>query len=235
MNHPHVTFQYNTEKDITNLNIGLALARNGKNADGEVSRIIRELGTNNPTDEQLRLYVEDWWRGKEHLKPLIIEPLQVYWNSVEQKFFKKLYTEMQLASWYGVEKINSFLSIRYGCGYNEREHWFATSVHASTFKNTTTAMHEIMHIFFHKQWWQFCEEQGVEENLIWDIKESFTTLLNIWFQNELIDTDFGYQEHQNLRARIREWHQAGYDFRTICGKACVYMKEYPNEHAPWKI
>ena len=235
MDHPHVIFQYDIDKDISNLKIGLAVARNGRNDDGEISRIVRSYNTNSPTDEQLHAYVNKWWGGREHLKPLILEPLQSYWNSVEHSFFETLYSNMQLDSWYEVKTIDSFLSIRYGCGYNEKENWFATSVHASSFRNTATTMHEIMHIFFHKQWWDFCLSQGIESSYVWDIKESFTTLLNVWFEDLLIDTDFGYPEHQNLRAKIREWYHEKNDFKTMCEKACLYMKEHPEEHAKWKV
>ena len=235
MNYPHVIFQYNTEKDLKNLKIGLMLARNGRNSDGEINHIVGELGTNNPTDEQLVSYIENWWKEKEHIKSLILDPLQLYWNSIEQRFFEKLYSEMQLTSRYDMGTIHSFLSIRYGCGYDTQEKWFATSAHASTFRNTATAMHEIMHIFFHAQWWDVCKEQGLAENLIWDVKEAMTTLINLWFKNILIDTDFGYTEHQNLRKQIREWYSAGDDFKTMCEKACMYMKEHPNEHASWKV
>ncbi len=234
MNYPRVQFQYDIKKDIENIKIGLEIAHKGRDSDGEINKIIREIG-NNPTDEQLIAYIDEWWKQKEHIKPLILTPLQSYWNSIEESFFEKLYSKMQLESWYDIETINSFLSIRYGCGYNNKEKWFATSTHASTFRNTATAMHEIMHIFFHEQWWDFCKKQGVEENYIWDIKEAFTTLLNTWFKDLLIDTDFGYQEHKNLRAKIREWYTETNDFKITCEKACIYMKENPHEHAEWKV
>jgi hypothetical protein len=234
MNHPHVTFQYDIEKDIANLRIGLNWAKKANRNDGEINQIIRECG-DNPTDEQLRTYIKNWWHNKEHIQPLILEPLQSYWNSVEQSFFEKLYKEMQLTSWYEVENIKSFLSIRYGCGYDNKENWFATSAHASSFRNTATAMHEIMHLFFHKQWWDFCLKQGVEDVFIWNIKEAFTTLLNTWFKDVLIDKDFGYPENQNLRAKIREWNKAGDDFKTMCEKACAYTKEHPEEHAGMRV
>jgi hypothetical protein len=226
MNYPHVTFQYDIDKDLTNLQIGLDWVGRGAGNDGEINQIIKTHGKT-PTNEQLKIYIKDWWTGREHLKGTIIGPLQKYWDSIEQTFFEKLYEEMQLTSWYTVEEIQSFLSIRYGCGYNANENWFATSVHSGPLQNTRIAVHEIMHIFFHKQWWQFCKEQNVDESSLWDIKESFTTLLNTWFRNELADKDFGYPQHRELREKIREWYTETDDFKETLIRACAYVKEHP--------
>ena len=65
-------------------------------------------------------------------------------------------------------------------------------------------MHEMMHIFFHKQWWQFCKDQGVEDKNIWDIKEAVTVLLNLWFKYQIVDIDMGYPEHAQFRKNIKD-------------------------------
>lgn len=38
MDHPHVIFQYDIDKDISNLKIGLAVARNGRNYESGIKR-----------------------------------------------------------------------------------------------------------------------------------------------------------------------------------------------------
>ncbi len=57
MNYPHVQFQYDIKKDIENIRIGLEIAHKGRDSDGEINKIIREIG-NNPTDEQLIAYID---------------------------------------------------------------------------------------------------------------------------------------------------------------------------------
>ena len=57
MNYPRVQFQYDIKKDIENIRIGLEIARKGRDSDGEINKIIREIG-NNPTDEQLIAYID---------------------------------------------------------------------------------------------------------------------------------------------------------------------------------
>ncbi|MCX6702524.1 MAG: hypothetical protein NTW60_01485, partial [Candidatus Wolfebacteria bacterium] len=140
---------------------------------------------------------------------------------------------MQLTTFNDVNPINVFLSTRYGSGYDWEENWFAVSSHSSTMKNTMVAMHEIMHIFFHKQWWNFCKEKGLSDRTIWDVKEAATVLINLWFKNQLIDLDLGYEEHTDLRKQIKQDFLKSRDFKYTIEKACVYMRVNKEKSPTW--
>lgn len=229
---PHVVFSYDQKKDIENIKIGLDVFRNGRKADGTLTEIVKKYGEN-PSDEQLAEFCGEFWNGKENIQTLIINQMQEYWNSIEEIFFIHFADRMQIESFFGVEIIRGYLSIRWGSGYNSEENWFAFSSHSGTLQNTKTAMHEVMHVFFHKQWWDFCTEQGVSNKNIWDIKEAVTVLLNLWFKNQLIDLDMGYEEHTELRHNIKQWFLDSRDFKKTLTQACEYMKIHPEKSPVW--
>lgn len=229
---PHVVFQYNKEKDLENIEIGLETIHKGRRPDNELGMIINQYGET-PSKEDLEKYISSRWEGKENLQTLILSQLQEYWDSIEEKFFFYIAEKMQLSNFYGIESLNGYLSLRHGNGYNTEENWFAVSAHQGTLQNTLTAMHEIMHIFFHKAWWSFCKEQGVSEKNIWDIKEAITVLLNLWFKNQLIDIDWGYKEHTELRKNIKKWFLESRDFKITLQKACDYTKTNKEKSPPW--
>jgi len=162
--HPHVLFQYNREKDLENIKIGLETVLKGRRPDNELGMIINQYG-NAPSKEDLEKYISARWGGKENIQTLILSQLQEYWDSIEEKYFFHIAEKMQLNNFFGVESLNGYLSLRHGSGYSAEENWFAVSAHQGTLQNTLTTMHEIMHIFFHKNWWDFCEEQGVPKKI----------------------------------------------------------------------
>lgn len=229
---PQIIFKYDREKDIENILIGLNAVRQGRQPDRELARIVKSYG-DTPTKKELEFYLSSRWEKKEYILSLIIKQLQEYWDAVEKDYFSHLANRMQLTSYYDTEQLSGFLSTRYGSGYNFKEHWFAVSVHNGTLQNTRVAMHEIMHIFFHKQWWDFCLKQGVPDKNVWDVKESMTVLLNLWFKDQLIDIDWGYEEHAELRRLIIEWFLKTRDFKKTLKEACEYMKINPKKSPIW--
>ncbi len=90
-----------------------------------------------------------------------------------------------------------------------------------------------MHIIFHKAWWKTCQKQGLPEKNIWDVKEAMTVLLNLWFKDVLIDLDWGYEEHAELRHLIVQWFLDSREFQTTLLKACEYIKQNPNKSPLW--
>lgn len=232
MEFPHVTFNYNIEKDIENIEIGLETVSRGRQPDKELAQIIQRYD-NTPSKEALKSYLESRWAKKEQVLSLIIKQLQGYWDEIEKDYFTHLANRMQLTSFYDIKNLPGFLSTRYGSGYKVEPPWFAVSVHNGTLQNSRTAMHEIMHIFFHKQWWDFCLGQGVSSKNVWDIKEATTVLLNFWFKDKLVDIDWGYEEHAELRRLIKEWFLKTPDFKNTLQKSCEYIKLYPEKSPNW--
>jgi len=74
--------------------------------------------------------------------------------------------------------------------------------------------------------------RGTKKN-IWDIKEATTVLLNLWFKNQLIEIDWGYGEHTELRKNIKKWFLESQDFKTTLQKSCDYMKANKEKSPPW--
>lgn len=204
----------------------------GRQPDRELAQIIQQYG-NTPSEEDIKTYLISRWKNKEIIPGFIVNQLQEYWDTIEEKYFNHLADRMQLTSFHEIKQLNGFLSVRYGSGYNSEQQWFAVSVYNSTLRNTLTAMHEITHIFFHKQWWDFCKKQGLSDKNIWDVKEATTVLLNLWFKNQVIDTDWGYDEHTELRRFIIDWFLETRDFQKTLERACAYMKEYPKKSPAW--
>ena len=224
MNYPKVKFSYNQEKDIWNLKIGLETAHKGRQPDWELAQIIQRYGSS-PSEKNLQEYLKLRWEGKSQIMDTIINDLQKYWDSIEKKFFDHLMNRMQLSSFYGVKELMGFFSSRSGCGHNTSENYFAVSIHNGSLKNTQVAMHEIMHIFFHKQWQVFCLERGLSDKDIWNVKEALTVLLNLWFKNQLIDLDWGYEENAELRKLIQEKFLESRDFKKhLCRLASILSR-----------
>ncbi len=229
---PHVVFSYNRKKDIENIKIGLNIVKKGRQPDKELAQIIKLYG-NTPKKKELESYLDSRWRKKKHILSLIVKQTQEYWNTIEKDYFTHLADRMQLTSFYNIRKLSGFLSTRYGCGYDPKKYWFAITVHKGTLANTSVIIHEIMHIFFHKQWWNFCRKQGLSEKNIWDVKEATTVLLNLWFKDQLIDLDWGYEEHAELRHLIKKWFLKTRNFKNTIEEACKYMKINPKKSPNW--
>lgn len=232
MKTPKISFSYIQEKDIANINIGLNTIKKGRVPEKELKNIIEKYGPT-PSVEELKNYLDKKWSGKEEIIGVVVKQLQEYWDFVEKGYFSHLADRMQLESFFDIEKIDGYFSSRYGCGYNVDGKWFAASLYRGTLDNTTTAMHEIMHIFFHKQWWNFCQNEGVEEKNIWDVKEATTVLLNLWFKNKIIFLDFGYLEHTELRSNILSWFLENRDFKKTLIKSCEYIKNNKEKSPNW--
>ncbi|MDI6780383.1 MAG: hypothetical protein QME25_09420 [Bacteroidota bacterium] len=232
MKAPKVLFNYRQEKDIENIIIGLETVSRGRQPDKEITEIIKHCGPR-PSKIDIQEYLKHRWEGKEKILNFITSQLQEYWNTIEEDYFYHLTDRMQLMSFYNINNLTGFLSTRYGCGYKIDAEWFAVSVHHSTLRNALIAMHEIMHIFFHKQWWQFCADKGVPAKNIWDIKEAVTVLLNLWFKDVLVDIDLGYNEHTELRHLIKEWFLENRNFEKTLLKTCDYMKLHPEKSPNW--
>jgi hypothetical protein len=223
MFYPNVHFYYDVSKDIENIKIGLDTVRKGREPDRELRDIIKKIG-NNPDDSELESYVKKRLLGKEDIINVSIKQTQEWWNKITNSYFDYLLNRMQLKSFDGIEEIDGYFSIRYGSGYSVTNNWFAVSIHNSAVLNGSVAMHEIMHILFHKNWWQFCVSKKISDKSIWDIKEAITVLLNLWFDKLMINSDLGYKEHTELRRLIKNNFLETRDFKKTLSVACDFVK-----------
>jgi len=68
--------------------------------------------------------------------------------------------------------------------------------------------HEVMHLFFHYYYFDYCLSKGLSENQTKDLKEAVTVLLNLEFKDLIEKKDNGYPNHQELRQIIsEEWQK----------------------------
>lgn len=232
MTYPDISFLYDKNKDIENIKIGIDTVRKGRSSDRELKNIIDRFG-NNPDQNDLEVYISDRLKEKESLINISIKQTQEWWNEIESSYFKHITDRMQISSIDNIAKINGYFSLRYGSGYSATDNWFAVSFHNSAISNGSVAMHEIMHILFHKSWWLFCANKGVPNKGIWDIKESTTVLLNLWFSKFMINPDLGYEEHTELRQLIKKTFLDTRDFKKTLISACEFQKINHEKSPSW--
>jgi len=108
-------------------------------------------------------------------------------EKIEPNFIKKLEEVHKNTFDFGQIKGVLSSSFRFGYRIEEKESWFAVDIFRNKFLAIDTAMHELMHFMFHKYFDHICKDKGLTENQMWDIKESFTVLLNIEFNEAIFE------------------------------------------------
>ena len=232
MKYPKIQFSYDIEKDVDNVLIGFKIVQNGQNPDVLLRQIIDKFGES-PSREQITGFIKEIWKDKEDIKVEIIEHLKKHWNKINDIYFERLFRYIKITH-QEEQTIPGFASSRYGSGYSVPEWWFAVSLRNGTMRNTTTAMHEIMHLFFHKYWWQKCLQIGLTDKQTWDVKEAVTVLINAWCGDLITELDWGYPEHAELRRFIiKQWWPETKDFGKIIERSCEYMRINENKSPTW--
>jgi hypothetical protein len=154
---------------------------------------------------------------------VIAEHMNEAWAKIEREFVRRI-EEIHKRP-FTFRAIRGVLSSADRFGYNLKDRWFAVSMYRNEFAGTDTAMHELMHFMFHVHYQATCEAQGLTEKQIWDIKESFTVLLNVEFDDLRFNRDAGYPEHQELRAVIKRSWLRHHDFEKTLARAIVFVKK----------
>jgi len=72
-----------------------------------------------------------------------------------------------------------------------------------------------------------------QEKDIWNVKEAMTVLLNLWFKDQLIDMDWGYEENAELRKVIQEKFLESKNFKETLLRACEYIKLHQEKSPLW--
>jgi len=154
-----------------------------------------------------------------------LKEIQAHWNKIEKEYFKKL--EKIHECRFSYKQVRGVLSTAGRFGYSTgKSCWFATDFKSGPVRASYVAMHELMHFMFHKYFWEFCEKQELPWKQIWDIKESFTVLLNIEFSGLLEgQKDNGYPEHQKIRAFIKRNYPKRQNFKSLLLKTCLFVKK----------
>ncbi|MDP3015099.1 MAG: hypothetical protein Q8N28_01660 [bacterium] len=157
----------------------------------------------------IRKNIEYLYKKERQLKSLA-QDINKEWLKIEKDFIKKL--EQVHKHRFPHKSVKGVLSSADKFGYKIKEEWFAVKMFSNKYIAIDTAMHELMHFMFHKYYWEKCENSGLSENKIWDIKEAFTVLLNLEFDKFLFFPDYGRAPHNKLRRLIEKSWKKNRDF-----------------------
>lgn len=146
------------------------------------------------------------------------------WKKIEREFFTKMDNIMKKKF---MGDITAYLTTAGICPYDFREPSFMFSLFYSLPKKMQIFGHEIMHIYFHKFYWNKIESEiGTEKTEY--LKEALTVLLNVEFKDLWIISDRGYNSHKELRKFILEEWKKEKDFEKLLDKCTRYLKNRIN-------
>lgn len=221
-----VTFVVDKELDITNYFAGFSRYKRNKEIGFEqtVNELYEKALLSTSQEEARAEVAKSIEKNYEKRDKLIsiAEDINKEWSKMEGEFIKKLEEVHGFPFTYG--PIKGVLSSASRFGYNTINGWFATSMFRNKFSAIDTATHELMHFMFHKYYDQVCKEKGLSENQMWDVKESFTVLLNLEFDNFRFQQDGGYAPHAKIREVIKESWLKDHDFNKALDRAIEAVK-----------
>ncbi len=152
----------------------------------------------------------DWYYSKKKaFLNTVADDINRAWGKIEKDFIRRIESVHQRP--FIFKEIKGVLSSAGRFGYHSGK-WFATSMFQNKFKAMDTGMHEMMHFMFHTYYQKECVKQGLTESQIWDVKESFTVLLNLEFADLRFDKDCGYPQHKKIREAIEKSWIKHHDF-----------------------
>lgn len=156
--------------------------------------------------------------GKRRFLINLIKDSNTVWAKIEKEVLRRL--EKIHENPFPYKSVKGVLSTASRFGYNTQKNpWFAAPMFKNKYSIAGTAMHELMHFMFIPYYWEYCTGKGLSKKQIWDIKEAFTVLLNLEFEDLRLEKDNGYPEHAQLRKIIeKEWLKTR-NFRKTLDKA----------------
>lgn len=163
------------------------------------------------------------YTNKMYNSPFIkmtLESWEKAWGLIEKEFFKRMDKLMKNKF---TEDISAYLTTLRTCSYDPDEIYFMISFFSSIPKALSTCGHEIMHLYFHKFYWDKIEKQIGKEKTA-DLKEALTVLLNLEFKDLWFIEDQGYNSHRTLREFISEEWKKEKDLEILLNKCVKYLK-----------
>jgi hypothetical protein len=152
---------------------------------------------------------------------LDVKSVEEAWMKIEEEFFRRMDKIMKHEY---TKNINAYLTTAKGCPYDEDEPSFMFSLRSSLPDKLMISGHEIMHLYFHKFYWDKIEKRIGKEKTD-DLKEALTVLLNIEFKDLWFSEDKGYEPHKELREFIvKSWGEEK-DFDKLIKKCIKWFKE----------
>ncbi len=220
-----VTFIVDKELDLENHLIALNSYKKSKNRvfiqkEYDLLEKLSKLSIEEVKIE-IQKNVETHYQNPEKLISLAKE-INEEWIKIEEKIISKLEEIHKFPFPYS--EVRGVLSTASRFGYNLEQGWFATDPSKDKFVCMNVAMHELMHFMFHKYYDDICKKAGLPQTEMWDIKESFTVLLNLEFKEFISKPDHGYPPHQELRAVIEKSWIENRDFDKALAAAIEFVK-----------
>ena len=150
-----------------------------------------------------------------------IKSVEEAWRDIEERFFKRMNKIMKNEF---KKNIFAYLTTLGICPYDSNEPSFMFSLFYPLPKALQTCGHEIMHLYFHRFYWDKVEKQIGKEKTA-DLKEALTVLLNLEFKDLWFVEDRGYESHQKLREFIKEKWEEEKDFEKLLDKCIKHLKK----------
>jgi len=228
---PEITFRFNRQREINNWYATLTdtpkFGLRGGRTNWYLGDIPKDVSAEiSGFDEQSAKLVIKERIEKELEKPEVqnlieeqINKAKERWQIVDKDYFSALSKLINVP----VEKFEKqyFAEYTFGsrCPFGKDGFMF------SRFKDFAgTAMHEIMHIEFLKEYRNYCKERGLDDNQIDHLKEILTVLLNEPMKDLLSQPDAGYTKHVDLRAKALEIHKNSKNFSEFLDKMIELVK-----------
>jgi len=122
------------------------------------------------------------------------------------------------------EEFTARLTTVSSCPYNTGDNSFMINFFSPIPGVLATTGHEIMHLYFHKYFWDDTEKEIGKEKTA-DLKEALTVLLNLEFKDLWFVEDKGYEPHKELRDFIKSEWKKQKDFDLLLKNAISYIKQ----------
>jgi len=150
-------------------------------------------------------YLKDFYLKNKALIDSKIISFGEKWEKINQVYFERLSFLLNVKIEENIS-YKAYLTSAGSCPFNVSEKWFMVRITDEEVNNV--AVHEIMHIEFIRAYGYFCKNLGLSPKQFGDLKEGLTVLLNEEMGDILARPDYGYEEHQLIRQKIKEiWHE----------------------------
>ena len=124
------------------------------------------------------------------------------------------------------ENVKVFITTFHRAPYDvEQKFFYLIWCDSNKEKAITGIYHELMHFLFHIYYWDMCKKAGFSEIQTHDIKESLTALINPILKQRGLPLDFGYPNHQILRANLEKLRSEEKNFEIFLKKALSHYSE----------
>ncbi len=142
------------------------------------------------------------YKRAEKLESLA-KDINMEWQKIEGRVLRTL-EKIHDGHPFPMAKVRGILSAASRFGYNKDERWFTVNVFRNKFAAIDTALHELMHFMFHTYYDKECRKLGLSPERMWDVKESFSVLVNSELGEFRFQPDAGYPSHKKMRAFIEK-------------------------------